>query len=157
MRRFFSDFHRPDLGLAHRQGQTEANGKSARILTSLRGQTLQLPAMQTGDVGNNGQAKTAMALLTSGRIQTMERLEGLVPLLSGHTFALIPNLDAAAIIERMQLENHRSCAVGKGVVDQVGDCTAEGDGFHQETDRGQLQLQLIGPCISLPLSHMLHP
>ena len=106
-------------------------------------QTLQSAAMQTGDVGNDRQSKAAMTLLAAGRIQAMKRLQGLSPLLNRHSFPLIPDVDAAAILDRMQLEDHRSCAVGEGVVNQVGDCAAEGNGFHRETHRGQLQLQLI--------------
>ena len=141
MRRFFSDFQRPDLGLAHRQRKAEANGKGAWIRTArLRVQTLQSATMQTGDMGNDRQSKAAMTLLASGRIQAMERLQSLGPLLCRHAFPLIPDLDATAILDRMQLEDHRSCAVGKGVVNQVGDRTTEGNRFHRETDRSQLQL-----------------
>ena len=49
----------------------------------------------------------------------MKRLQSLLPLLSRHSFALIPDIDATVRVNAMQTQNDRPVSVRKSVVDQV--------------------------------------
>ena len=48
-------------------------------------------------MGHDRQTKAAMALPTSGFIQTLKGLQRSVPLVSWHAIALIPDFDGAPI------------------------------------------------------------
>ena len=60
----------------------------------------------------------------------MERLQSLFPLLGWHPLALIPDIDAAAVIVVMQTQDDWRDPIGKSIVDQVCDRTAESHRFY---------------------------
>ena len=82
-----------------RPRKAETNGEASWWLlvgTEISLQTLQTSPVKSRHVGDDREPETAVALLTTGRIEAMKGLKRLLPFAGWHAFTLVPDFDAAA-------------------------------------------------------------
>ena len=94
-------------------------------------------------VAHNRQPEAAMALLSTGVIEPLKRLQSAVPLFPRHATALIPDFDVKGLAVMTKPDHNRCLAIGESVVDQIGDGPAQGHRSNPGLDRLEIQLELI--------------
>ena len=104
----------------------------------------QMAVMALNHVIDNRQTKATVALLTTGWVQPLKRLQCLGPLLHRHAAALVPNFKVHVLLLLPEAHNHRCTAVTEGVVDQIHDGTSEGHRANVGRQRRKVEVQSIG-------------